>query len=368
MDTLTADCRALLAKGDVKGAIQKTQAAVQQNPDSALPHGVLSEVLLGSLPWTKPDMAAKFRQDVKAEAMKALAVDPAQPNALESLRYLEGRAHGVGALVSAPVMSQVDQAEAQLRSGHPEQAAQAFEEIEKAAPGVAGIACYAGDAWLAAGKTDPATSAYQRALKVKADCAPALVGLAVINARQGHLDEARDFAMRAIQSDPAERHSWDAYEAIEKQAGRTLTHLSLPLFAVAKFPGKNQVEWMVPLPEDLPDYKFWEEYCLSINAGMEWSRHMARDANGAAIARSPFGISLDAWSKTVRALPSKDDPSWDPIIPWMRKFERSNQLQPAVFTLFFDPRWEGEYRAWLKSNPDEIRKFLQSYSVRPDFP
>ena len=362
------ECRALLAKGDIKAAIQRAQAAIQQNPAGALPHGVLSEMLLEGLPWTKPDMASKFRQGAKAEALKALEMDALQPNALESLRRLEGRAHGVEALVADPVMQRVDRGEALLRGGHPEQAGSAFEEIAKTAPGVAGIECYAGDAWLAAGKVDMALLAYQRAISDQADCTAALTGLAVVNTRQGRLDGAQNLIIRSIQSDPSDRSAWDAYEAIEKLCGRSLTHLSLPLFAVARFPGKNHVEWMLDLPEDRPDHAFWEEYRIATTVDLGLYYAKIRDVVGTMRASGPFDVSRGAWSDAIRTLPSKDDPAWDPVVPWMRKFARSDHLYAAVFCLFFDSRWRTEYRAWLKSNPDGIRAFLQTYAVRPDFP
>ena len=367
-ESLGVDCRALLAKGDAQGAIQKALGAVQHDPSAALPHGVLAETLLASLPWTKPETAAKFRQGARTEAQKALAIDPVQAEALETMRIVEGRAHGVAEHVPGPVMTRVDQAEALLRSGHADQAGSAFEEIAKAVPGVSGIDSYSGDAWMAASKIESAVMAYQRAVTEDSESGPAYRGLGLAHAAQGDLDASRKMLEMAIQLDPLDSHAWDAYEAVEKRNGRTLTHLTLPPWILQKSLVMDPDGWMREVPQDRTDRKFWESYRTSVWVDYQLFRRGTHDSVGRRIASSEFGVEAEAWVSAIKGLPPTDDPTWDPLVAWMRKFDRNDQLYPAVFLLFFVDRWKGEYRAWLKSNPGAVEKFLKAYPVRPEFP
>ncbi len=366
LDTLAADCQALMSKGDPLGAIQRAQGAVQKDPTRALPHGVLAEMLMASLPRVRADLAPKFRQGARTEALKALAIDPVQPNALESLRMLDGRAVGVSRTVSGDVMLRINQAEAQLRTGQAEQAAQMFQALVDTTPACAAIDSYAGDAWVLAGKLDLAAQAYQQALRLEPECSPALRGLAATHVRSGHQDVARNLLEQAIVLDPSDRHAWDAYEAIENSRGRALVHLALPLWAVEKSPGAGELEWVAQLPDTRSDYRFWETYRIAVLVGTRFFYKKTRYPATGMIESSLSGVNIHAWVGAIKSLPSRDDTSWDPVVAFMRKCDQGNRLQAAVYLLFYDARWASEYRDWRRSNPDAATSFLRGNAVRPE--
>lgn len=365
-NALSVECRALMVKGEALQAVQKAQSAVQANPSQAMPHGLLAEMLAASLPKVRLDMYPKFKSGARSEAMKALAMDPFQPNALESLRILEGRAHGVAQLVPLDVMLRIDRAEAQLRSGQVDQASAAFAQIAQIEPRIAGIYCYAGDAWVADGKMSLAVQAYQQALAQDHENLPALCGLATAEMKSEHLDKAVSIIGQAIEIDPSSTRAWDVYEVIERQSGRALTQLTLPLWVIEKYPGKGKLEWLAEMSDERPDSQFWEKYRISYSVELEdLERGIKPIARWASVATSPYGACIVSWVDAIKSLPPKDDPGWDPVVTYMRKFDKDDHLQPAVFLLFYEPRWASEYRAWRKSNPNGVMKFLETYAVRP---
>ena len=83
----------------------------------------------------------------------------------------------------------------------------------------------------------------------------------------------------------------------------------------------------------------------------------------------PFAIELDAWRGVMKVLDelkanSGADPV-DPALKTMQMLAKADQLEAALLLLQYKESWRPEFEAWKKEHPNGIRKFIDTYGLRP---
>ncbi len=312
-EALLGEAHLLLAQGRQQDAFNKYADAAKADPASSLPLSSMANMLADAAQKNEGEKAAAIRRQAEGLARQALALEPADPVAQEVLRQLADDK-------PLPLHQPSAEAEALLREGeilfNARKLDEALVKYERAAqvdPKYSTAWIYAGDCFFFQQKWAEAEARFRKGVEAEPLNAQGWRFLADALIHQNKRDAAEAALVNGIAAQPSQLPNWERLAQLRGASGYPLTHLQL-----------------------------------------------APKAGGQAGDRS-FATALASWTKALSAAGDVTEPS----LQTMQMLAKADQLEAALLLLQYKESYRDEFEAWKTEHPNGIRKFIDTYGLRP---
>jgi len=362
-ESLVNQGHALQTQGKYKQAFEKFSAAAQADPQASLPLSSIAGMLLRMSQQTQGADAAKLRKQSEDMARQALQKHANDPVAMEVLREITDDK-------PLPLHEPTPEAAAALHEGEllftQRKLDEALAHYERAAaldPQYSQAWIYAGDCYYFQKKYAEAEQRFRKGVEVEPLNSQGWRFLADALVSQGKPGPAEGALMGGIAAQPSQMPNWIKLNQLRTNSGFPLTSLNLVRKARGELDpasGKMQIsiDSSINSPDlgKRPDGAFW----------LMLATQQARDGKASG---TPFATELASWRtafKVVDELSAKDGGELqDPALKTMQMLARADQLEPALLLLQYRESWRAEFEAWKTAHPDGVRKFIDTYQLRP---
>jgi Tfp pilus assembly protein PilF len=368
-EALVKEANVLAAQNKYQEAINKYSEAMKADPSSSTPLSHIAHVLLMVSLKNTPENAAKLKQQAEGAARQALKLEPDDPLAQEVLRTLLDDKPAPLHVPTEAAWKLAQEGEVLFQSQKPDEARAKYEQAAQLDPLYSSAWVYAGDCYYTQKNWPEAEARFRKATEIEPLNSQAWRFLSDALAQQGKRPAAEAALLSGIAAQPSQQPNWDKLAALRGAAGFPLTSLHL----VRKGSGRVDSDTGKPVvnldpslngaaAQKSPDGALW------LMVGMTQANLLLknREAKGA---DKPFAIELAAWEGAMKVADeiagNGGGEVADPALKTMRMLAKAGQLETALLLLQYKESWRPEFEAWKKENPNGIRKFIDTYGLRP---
>ena len=364
---LAGEAASLMAAGKYQEAYNKYQAAAKADPAASIPLSGMAQVLLLASAQASGDDALKLRQQAEAYVRQALKMEPNDPYALEVLRTLNDDKPAPRHQPTAEAWKTLQEGEQLFHVGKLDEARAKYLEAARLDPQYSTAYVDAADSYYMQKKWPESEALFRKATEVEPLNGQAWRFLSDALAAQNKRAAAEEALFNGIAAQPSQIPSWNKLASLRAAAGYPLTSLNLKRKSSVTLgaDGKHTINLDPAFAGEggkSPDGAAW----LMLAASEASAR--ARNASEH-LPDQPFAIELDAWRGVMKVLDelkanSGADPV-DPALKTMQMLAKADQLEAALLLLQYKESWRPEFEAWKKEHPNGIRKFIDTYGLRP---
>lgn len=368
--------RALIQQGNVlatqgryQDAVQQFQAASRADPASSSPVAAIAHVLLLAADAQQGSNAATLRQQAEGAAHYALTLGADDPLAQEVLRLLADEKPAPLNMPSQAAWKLLQEGETLFQSNKPAEAVVKYEEAARIDPRYSTAMVYAGDCYFVQKNWPEAETRFRKATEIEPLNGQAWRFLSDALAWQNKWTASEAALLSGIAAHPSQLPTWNKLASLRGKQGYPLTALKL------------QRKAAVQLDSDTGKYDIKLDPAVASGAdqrqadGAVWLMLALTESNLRAANRRqrqpdrPFAIELAAWQAAMKAadeLSARDQVDLsDPALRTMRMLAKADQLETGLLLLAYKESWRPEFEAWKKEHPDGVRKFIDTYALRP---
>ena len=366
---LVGEAASLAAAGKYQEAVDKYQAAAKLDPASSTPLSGIAQVLVTAADQTSGEQAVKLRQQAEAFVRQALKMEPADPFALEVLRLLSDGKPAPLHTATAEAWKSLQEGEQLFHIGKLDEARAKYLEAARLDPQFSTAYVDAGDSYYMQKQWPESEILFRKAVEVEPLNGQAWRFLSDALAAQGKQSAAEDALLNGIAAQPNQIPSWNKLASLRAKAGFPLTSLSLKRKssivldpATGKYTLNLDETFAKPPASTSADAAAWLMLGASeVNIRAENKKKQIPD--------QPFAIELAAWSDVMKVLDEmKADSGQEPVDPALKTMQmlgKADQLETALLLLQYKESWRPEFEAWKKAHPNGIRRFIDTYGLRP---
>jgi tetratricopeptide (TPR) repeat protein len=351
------------AQGKYKDAFEKFSAAAQADPSSSLPQSSIAGMLLRMSQQMQGADALKLRQQAEGVARQALQKHGNDAVAQEVLReILDDK--------PLPLHVPTPEAAAALHEGEllftQRKLDEALVQYERAAaldPKYSQAWIYAGDCFYFQKKYAEAEQRFRKGVEAEPLNSQGWRFLADALVSQDKPGPAEGALMNGIAAQPSQLPNWIKLNQLRTNSGFPLTPLNL----VRKAKGTLDPATKTLTLEIDPSLKTLDP-AKQPDAGF-WMSLAAQQALDVKAGTAPFASEAAAWRT---ALTVADELSangggelQDPALKTLQMLAKADQLEPALLLLQYKESWRAEFEAWKTAHPEGVRKFIDTYQLRP---
>lgn len=367
---LQQEAAVLTAQGKYKDAIAKFQGAAKLDPAASGPLSGIANVLMLASQQAQGDAAGRLRQQAESVARQALTLGADDPLAQEVLRnLLDDKAPPLHVPTPA-AWKMMQEGEVLFHATQYAEALAKYDEAARLDPQYSTAQVYAGDCYFSQKKWPEAEERFRKAAEIEPLNGQAWRFLSDALSWQGKWSASEAALFNGVAAQPNQLPTWDKLASLRNKQGYPLTALHLQRksrvspdpqqggkFAVqmdAEFTGKDN--------QQVPDGAVWLAVAMyEVNARAKNQQEKVAD--------QPFAIELAAWRNalhTVNDIVAKGGQDIkDPALLNLRALDKDDQLEAGLMLLAYRESWRAEFEAWKKAHPDGIRKFVNTYALRP---
>lgn len=368
-DALIRQGHVLQAQGKYKEAFEKFSAAARADPQASLPLSSIAGMLLRMSQQRQGADAVKLRQQSEDVARQALQKHANDPVALEVLREITDDKPLPLHQPTAEAAAELHQGELLFTQRKLDEALAHYERAAALDPKYSQAWIYAGDCYFFQKKYAEAEQRFRKGVEVEPLNAQGWRFLADALVSQGKPGPAEAALMGGIAAQPSQLPNWIKLNQLRTNSGFPLTSLSLVRKAKGELdPATRTLKLTIDPsltsadPAKQPDAGLW--LLLATQQGMEGKA--AREGKASS---TPFATELAAWRKAMEVVDELTAHGGgelqDPALKTMQMLARADQLEPALLLLQYKESWRAEFEAWKTAHPDGVRKFIDTYQLRP---
>jgi tetratricopeptide (TPR) repeat protein len=366
---LVNDANVLAAQNKYQEAINKYSEAMKADPSSSVPLSHIAHVLLMVSLKNTPENAAKLKQQAEGAARQALKLGPEDPLAQEVLRTLLDDKPAPLHVPREEVWKLVQEGEVLFQAQKPDEARAKYEQAAQLDPLYSSAWIYAGDCYYVQKNWPEAEARFRKATEIEPLNSQAWRFLSDALAQQGKRPAAEAALLSGIAAQPSQQPNWEKLASLRAAANTPLTPLRLVRKASASLDpatGKSTVN----LDSDFsgPDAQKSANGATWLMVAMSEMNIRAKNREDK-VADQPFAIELAAWENAMKVVDeivaNGGEDVTDPALKTMRMLAKAGQLETALLLLKYKESWRPEFEAWKKENPNGIRKFIDTYGLRP---
>ncbi|MEO7497559.1 MAG: tetratricopeptide repeat protein [Massilia sp.] len=352
-------------RGLYKQALEKFKAAALADPQASLPVAVIAQ-FYARLGERQPADALQLRQQARAQAERALKIEPDDRLAHEVLRALDELTPTALHKANAAAANLVEQADQYFDQGKFADAAKKYEAAAQADPLLSTAWTNAGDCYLNLRNYPEAEQRLRKGAAIEATNSYAWRALADLLLAQRRAQEALDAMLSAVAAQPGDGANWDKLAEAGAPNGIVLKSLRLiPKASASPDPVSGKFKIHYSVDAGIEDMGFW-----GVIAGFEGLRLQNKGEPARINWLSPFKRALAMWDGALRgseqrALATQRDKPADQTWLTLRTLQNANQLEPGLLLLAFKESYRPELEAWTKANPEGVKRFIQTYGLRP---
>jgi tetratricopeptide (TPR) repeat protein len=363
------EARLLVAQGKYQEAVVKFQEAAKADPAASSPLSGVADILLKASLAAQGEAVARLRQQSESLARRALALGADDPVAQEVLRNLLDDKPPPLHLPNPQSWKLMQEGEVLFQANKPDQALLKYEEAARLDPQYSSAVVYAGDCYFVQKKWPEAEERFRKAVEIEPLNGQAWRFLSDALSWQGRWDASETALFNGIAAQPNQLPTWDKLASLRNKQGYPLTALKLKRRSrvvlepqSGKFTIQLDAEFTGKDNQQVPDGAVWLAVA-TYEANARAARQQGKEAE------QPFAIELAAWRAALRMV---DDivakggqDIQDPALLNLRMLARDGQLEAGLMLLAYRESWRAEFEAWKKAHPDGIRKFVNTYALRP---
>lgn len=373
---ITAEAKALIDQGHLfqtqgmyKEAFDKFSDAAKADPSSSLPLSSLASLLMGMSELMKGGDVAKVREQAEAAAQQALQKHPNDPIALEVLRGLTDGKPLPLHQPNAEAAAALHEGELLFNQRKLDEARVQYERAAALDPRYSTAWIYAGDCFYFQKNYAEAENRFRKGVEVEPLNSQGWRFLADALVAQEKIGLAEGALMSGIAAQPSQLPNWVKLNQLRTGSGFPLAPLNLVRKAKGELdtntktlnlsidPSLKSLD-----PHTQPDAVLWlalaTQQAIEDKAGREGKASATPFATEAAAWRTALAASGEASAKGGGELQ-------DPALKTMQMLARADQLEAALLLLQYKESWRTEFETWKTAHPDGIRRFIDTYQVRP---
>lgn len=360
---------AFLTQGKVNEAAQVFQAAAGLDPTASWPLSGLAQVYLLASQNTSKDHVEEYRNLAEDYARRAIELNDLDFLAVSALKELRGGKDGCSHQPNPKAREYFDQAEARFKEEKTREAIALYLRATEADPGFTDAWLYLGDCYFVLGELDKAETHFRKAISLEPSYARAWRFLSDNFAKGGKREEALTAALGAVGAEPDDFTAWGRVKDLWSAGkGQDLTRFRWPRVTRATFTqgsGKPQLT-LTPVDGGTPEAAAASAFNLMSGLAMA---AVTKSGERPDWAQSPLRTEMQIWQSALEALEGKTkeskipatDPSWKRLL----SMHKGGDLAAAVLFLGFRESYRPDLEAWIKANPEGLRRFLDRYGLRP---
>jgi tetratricopeptide (TPR) repeat protein len=358
----------LAAQGKYKDAIDKYQEAAKADPAASAPLSGIANVLLQASRQAQGDAAGRLRQQAESVARQALTLGDNDPLAQEVLRELLDDRPAPLHTPTPAAWKAVQEGEVLFHAQRYTEALAKYEEAVRLDPQYSAAEVYAGDCFFAQKKWPEAEERFRKATGIEPLNGQAWRFLADALSWQAKWSASEAALFNGIAAQPNQLPTWDKLASLRNKMGYPLTALHLQRKSGVKLDANGK--FVINLSDEYSGDKG-----KLAGDGAMWFAYAAFEADArlknqqAKVADQPFAIEVAAWRSALQAVDevvaNGGDDIHDPALLNLRMLAKAGQLEAGLILLQYRESWRPEFEAWKKEHPDGVRKFVNTYALRP---
>jgi tetratricopeptide (TPR) repeat protein len=359
---LMQEAQALDGRGKYDEALEKFRAAQKADPQASLPISMEAMLVQRLSSHVPPEKTEEWRNAARGLATRALALEPDDPIARETLRVLDDGGSSPLHEANREAAAFVAEAESQFAQRNYREALKKYQAAMKADPQLSYAWVGAGDCYYAQQDWPNAESMFRRATEIEPRNSQAWRFLADTLFNLGKFDAVEAALLSAIVADPSQHPNWIKLASIRERQGMPLKRLALERGVQVVV--KNDGNYGVNIDEPADKQTDTPDFAMRLMLGV--SEVNVREKNKAA---KPYEIELASWREALRVADelkasTGKDPS-DPALRQIQVLARDGQLEPAILILMFRQSYRSALDAWLAAHPSGVKEFVDRYGLRP---
>ncbi|NYE62854.1 tetratricopeptide (TPR) repeat protein [Duganella sp. 1224] len=358
----------LTAQGKYKDAIAKFQEAAKADPAASGPLAGIANVLMMASLQAQGEAAARLRGQAESVARQALALGADDPLAQEVLRHLLDDKPAPLHVPTPAAAKAMQEGEVLFHAKQYDEALAKYQEAARLDPQYSAAEVYAGDCYFAQKKWPESEERFRKATEIEPLNGQAWRFLADALSWQGKWPAAETALFNGIAAQPNQLPTWDKLASLRGKQGYPLTALHLQRKSFVKLDANGK--FVINLDEQYRDDK-----ARLAGDGAMWFAYAAFEVDArlknqqANVADQPFAIEVAAWRSALKVVDevvaNGGDDIHDPALLNLRMLARDGQLEAGLMLLQYRESWRAEFEAWKKAHPDGVRKFVNTYALRP---
>ncbi len=365
-EPLVQEAQLLAAQGKYREAITRFQEAAKLDPASSMPLSGVAHVLMKASQTAQGDAVAQLRQQSESMARQALVLGADDPMAQEVLRNLLDDRPSPLHVPNQQACKAMQEGEVLFQSNKPDEALVKYEEAARLDPQYSSAVVNAGDCYFVQKKWPEAEALFSKAAQIEPLNGQAWRFLSDALSWQGKWAASETALFNGVAAQPNQLPTWDKLASLRSKQGYPLTALNLKrksrVVADPQRDGKLAIQM---------DAEFNGKDNQQVPEGAVWLAVAMYELNARAKnpADQPFAIELAAWRTALQAVDEVvakgGQDIKDPALLNLRQLARDDQLEAGLLLLEYRESWRAEFEAWKKAHPDGIRKFVNTYALRP---
>jgi tetratricopeptide (TPR) repeat protein len=365
-EPVVQEAQLLAAQGKYREAITKFQEAGKLDPQSSLPLSGIANVLMKASQTAQGDAVTRLRQQSESLARQALALGADDPLAQEVLRNLLDDRPPPLHVPNQQAWKAMQEGEVLFQANKPDEALVKYEEAARLDPQYSSAVVNAGDCYFVQKKWPEAEALFSKATQIEPLNGQAWRFLADALSWQGKWAASETALFNGVAAQPNQLPTWDKLAFLRNKQGYPLTALKLKrksrVVADPQRDGKLAIQM---------DAEFNGKDNQQVPEGAVWLAVAMYELNARAKnpADQPFAIELAAWRTALQAVDEVvakgGQDIKDPALLNLRQLARDDQLEAGLLLLEYRESWRAEFETWKKAHPDGIRKFVNTYALRP---
>ncbi len=363
---LVQQAQLLAAQGKYQEAITKFQEAGKLDPQSSLPLSGVANVLMKASQTAQGDAVTRLRQQSESLARQALALGEDDPLAQEVLRNLLDDRPPPLHVPNQQAWKVMQEGEVLFQANKPDEALVKYEEAARLDPQYSSAVVNAGDCYFVQKKWPEAEALFSKATQIEPLNGQAWRFLSDALSWQGKWAASETALFNGLAAQPNQLPTWDKLASLRNKQGYPLTALKLKrksrVVADPQRDGKLAIQMDAEF--NVKDYQQVPEGAVWLAVAMYEINARAKNPAG-----QPFAIELAAWRTALQAVDEVvakgGQDIKDPALLNLRQLARDDQLEAGLLLLEYHESWRAEFEAWKKAHPDGIRKFVNTYALRP---
>ena len=337
------------AQGKVNEALASYRDAAKADPGASQPLSYLALLMFYASQNTEAQHVNDYRRQTEEYARAALKIDHRDPNAMEVLRLLADGEAQKRREPTAAAAALVREGEVLFGERKYAEAAVKYAEAARLDPSYADAVVFLGDCYYLQGDMVRAEQKFREATVIDPQFGAAWRYLYDALVKQDKRSEAAAAALGAVASLPSAQPNWLRVSEAMDLAGRPLRQFKWKPKASA-----NGDEIQIDPTGAEGDNLAWMAYAISMAAADKGGKKL-----------SPFARELAVWKDTLQIISEVGgtDKIKDQGLRDMILFNKSGQLQPAIFALMYKEAYRPDFEAWKRAEPEGLKRFIDTFGV-----
>jgi tetratricopeptide (TPR) repeat protein len=368
-EPLVQEANVLVAQGKYQDAVAKFQEAAKADPAASSPLSGIANVLLKASLGATGDAAARLRQQSESVARQALTLGADDPLAQEVLRNLLDDKPAPLHVPTQAAWKATQEGEVLFQSNKPAEALLKYQEALRLDPQYSTAEVNAGDCYFVQKQWPQAEQHFRKATEIEPLNGQAWRFLADALGWQAKWSASEAALLNGVAAQPNQLPTWDKLASLRNKQGYPLTALNLKRKsrvtldpASGKYTVQLDSEFSGKDSKQAADGAVWLAVATyEVNARSKNQQEKATD--------QPFAIEVQAWRAALgivdETVAKGGEDIHDPALLNLRALAKDDQLETGLMLLAYKESWRGEFEAWKKAHPDGIRKFVNTYALRP---